>query len=122
MWKNRQNNDHLMIVIPLTEGHPSRFLGKCDELAIFEVHKRNKQVLYESVHRAPPHEPGLLPSRLSELGVDVLMAGEMGPLAEKLLKQERIRVLMNVPRKAPAQTVRDYLNGELTTGDCLRDD
>ena len=122
MRKNRQNNDHVMIVIPLTEGRPSRFLGKCDQLAIFEVDKRNKKVLYESVHQAPPHEPGLLPSCLDRLGVDVLLTGEMGPLAVKLFKQEGIDVVMNIPPKAYMQIVRDYLNGEFAVEGHLHDE
>ena len=125
MRKIRQNNDHLMIVIPLTEGHPSRFLGKSDELAIFEVDKRNKKVLYESVHQSPPHEPGLLPSLLDSLGIDeLLLAGGMGPLAERLLRQHGIGVVMNIPPTTREQIVRDYLSGELTTtvGGCLHDD
>ena len=114
MLTTRQNNDHLMIVVPLSEGHPSRLLGTCDELAIFEVDARSKKVLYESVHKAPPHEPGLLPSRLHQLGVDVVLAGEMGHLARRLLDQAGISVVTNVPPKTPAQLVREYLGGELT--------
>ena len=37
MRKTRQSNDHAIIVISMTKGHPSRFLGRCDKLAIFEV-------------------------------------------------------------------------------------
>jgi predicted Fe-Mo cluster-binding NifX family protein len=126
MRKNRQNNDHVIIAIPLTEGHPSRFLGRCDRLAIFEVDKRNKKILYQSVHQAPPHEPGLLPSRLDYLGIDeLLLTGEMGPLAERLLRQHGIGVVMNIPPKACEQIVWDYLNGEVTStvgGGYLDDD
>ena len=81
MRKTRQNNDHAIIAIPLTQGQPSRFLGQCGELAIFQIDTQNKKVLYESVHQAPPHEPGLLPSFLAYLGIDeLLLTAEMGPL------------------------------------------
>jgi predicted Fe-Mo cluster-binding NifX family protein len=116
MRKTRQSNDHAIIAIPLTKGNTSRFLGKCDELAIFEVDKRNKKVLYESIHQAPPHEPGLLASRLDYLGIDeLLLTGEMGPLAERLLRQHGIGVVMNIPLKTCEQIVWDYLNGESTS-------
>jgi predicted Fe-Mo cluster-binding NifX family protein len=117
MQANRQNNDHLMIVIPLSEGRPSRLLGACDELALFEVDARKKRVLYESVHKAPPHEPGLIPSRLRQLGVDVVLAGEMGHLARRMFSQAGIGVVTNVPPKAPGQLVHEYLNGQLTRRD-----
>lgn len=116
MRKNRQNNDHVIIAIPLTAGHPSRFLGGCDRLAIFEVDKRSKKVLYQSVHQAPPHEPGLLPSRLDNLGIDeLLVTGEMSPLAERLLREHGIGVVMSIPPKTREQIVGDYLNGEVTS-------
>jgi len=117
MRENRQNNDHLMIAVPLTQGRPSGFLGECDELAIFEVDKRTKKVLYESVHQAPPHVPGLIPSRLHQLGVDVLLTGEMGPLARRLLMKEGLGIVVKTPPETLAQTVRDYLNGEMAEGD-----
>ncbi|NQU25175.1 MAG: hypothetical protein HQ567_28135 [Candidatus Nealsonbacteria bacterium] len=86
MRKIRQNNDHSMIAIPLTQGHPSRFLGKCiDEL---------------------------------------LLIGEMGPLAERLFKQNGIGVVMNIPLETRGQIVQSYLNGELTStvGGCPHDE
>ena len=119
MPETRQNNDHLMIAVPLSGGELSCFLGKCDELAIFEVDRRDKKVLYESIHEAPPHEPGLLPSRLNQLGIDVMLTGEMGLLAQRLLKQSGVGVVTNVLPKPLAQIVQDYLNGQLTTGDVL---
>ena len=125
MQKTGQNNDHSIIAIPLTQGQPSCFLGKCDDLVIVEVDKRRKKVLFESVHKAPPHEPGLLPSLLDYLGIDeLLLTGEMGTLAERLLRQYGIGVVMNIPPKTRGQIVRDYLNGELTStvGGCLNDD
>ena len=121
MPETRQNNDHLMIAIPLSGGELSRFLGTCDELAIFEIDTRRKHVLYESVHKAPPHEWGLLPSRLHQLGVDVILAGEMGRLAQELLKQKGIGIVMNVPPKTPATIISDFLGGKLATGDFVRD-
>ena len=114
MQAGRQNNDHLILGIPLSQGQASRLLGACDKLAIVEVDAQAKRVLYESVHKAPPHEPGQLPSRLHQLGVDVLLAGEMGHLARRLLEQAGIGVVMNVPSKTPRQLVRAYLGGELT--------
>jgi len=121
MLETGQTNDHLIIAIPLSGGELSGFLGNCDELAIFQVDKRRKKVLYESIHEAPPHEPGLLPSRLNQLGIDVMLAGELGQLARRLLKQKGISVVTNVPPKPPAQIVWDYLSGKLTAGDALCD-
>jgi len=102
---------HLLIAIPLAGGASTPLLGKCDQLAIFQVDRRDKKVLYESVHQAPPHEPGLLPLRLGQLGVDVVLTGGMGDMARELFEQRGITVVLNVPSKAPTQLVQDYLSG-----------
>jgi len=110
----RQRYNRSIIAIPLTRGQPSRWLGSCDELAIVQVDKQKKIILFESVHRAPPHEPGLLPTFLDNLGIDeLLLAGEMGPLAGRLLGQLGIRVVMNIQPRAREQIVRDYLSGQV---------
>ena len=116
-----QESRHLIIAIPLAEGNPARMLGKCDKLAIFQVDQQSKKVLYESIHEAPPHEPGELPSRLHQLGIDVVLAGEMGKMARDLFQQKGIDVVMNVPPETPAQLVADFLDGKLATGDVVRD-
>ena len=96
-------------------------LGKCDKLAIYQVDQQSKRVLYESIHEAPPHEPGELPVRLRQLGVDLVLTGEMGSMARELFRQEGIDVVMNVPPAAPVQIVADFLEGKLATGDFVCD-
>ncbi len=116
-----QQHRHLMIAIPLTKGSPARMLGKCDKVAIFQVDRHGKRVLYESIHEAPPHEPGQLPLRLHQLGIDVVLTGEMGKMARAFFQQEGIAVVLNIPPKTPAQIVSDFLEGKLTTGDLVCD-
>jgi len=96
-------------------------LGKCDKVAIFQVDAQSKKVLYESVHEAPPHEPGQLALRLDQLGIDVVLTGEMGKMARDFFQQKGIAVIPNVPLKPPAQIVSDFLDGKLTTGDLVCD-
>ncbi len=110
-----QQHRHLMIAIPLVGGSPARMLGKCDKVAIFQVDPQSKRVLYESVHEAPPHEPGQLPLRLDQLGIDVVLTGEMGKMAQDLFEQKGITVVLNVRSKTPTQIVSDFMDGKLTT-------
>ena len=116
MRTTRRRYNRSIIAIPLTQGQPSLWLGRCDELAIFQVDQQKKAILFESVHQAPPHEPRLLPALLEYLGIDeLLLAGEMGPLAERLLRQLGIRVVMNIPPREREQIVRDYLSGQVAS-------
>ncbi len=108
-----RENRHRMIAIPLARAAPSDLLGDCDKLAIFQVDERAGRVLYESIHRVPPLAPGLLPLRLDRLGVDVVLACTAGEEGRQLLADYGIALVEDVPSKAPAQLIRDYLNGEL---------
>ena len=107
------NSRHRMIAIPLTRGVPTRLLGECDKLAIFQVDERQKRVLYESIHQVPSLAPGLLPLRLDRLGVDVVLARAAGEAARELLGHYGIAVVLDVPSKAPSEIIWDYLNGQL---------
>jgi len=107
------DNRHRMIAIPLTRGVPTRLLGECDKLAIFQVDERRKRVLYESIHQMPSLAPGLLPLRLDRLGVDVVLARAAGEAARELLGHYGIAVVLDVPSKAPSEIIWDYLNGQL---------
>ena len=108
-----RDSRHRLIAIPLTRGAPAHLLGECDQLAIFQVDERDKRVLYESIHQIPPIAPGLLPLRLDRLGVEVVLACAAGEAARELLEQYGIAVVQDVPAKAPAAIIRDYLDGEI---------
>ena len=105
---------HLIIAIPLAGGSPANMLGNCDTVAIFQVDPQSKRVLYESVHEAPPHEPGQLPLRLDQLGIDVVLTNQMGKMAQDLFEQKGIAVVLNVRSNTPAEIVSDFLEGKLS--------
>jgi predicted Fe-Mo cluster-binding NifX family protein len=85
-------------------------LGACEELALFEVDCRTKQILAKSFHRAPPHFAGVLPRRLNELGTDVVLAAEMGQQAQQLLVKQGVQVVLDVQPKPLDELVLEYLN------------
>jgi predicted Fe-Mo cluster-binding NifX family protein len=108
--KGDQGKSRLRIVIPLAAGELSPRFGGCAELALFEVDRQAKQIINKSVHKAPKHLPGVLPRRLHELGVDVVLANEMGDKARKLLEGQGMHVVLGVPPKPVNELVLDYLN------------
>ena len=68
----------MKLAIPLANGKLTAHFGHCQEFALIEVAENeitNKQILIP-----PPHEPGVLPSWLHELGADVIIAGSMGKM------------------------------------------
>ncbi len=61
----------------------------------------------------PPHEPGVLPKWLQELGANVIIAGGMGARALDLFAQNNIKVIVGASSMAPEELVAQYLDNTL---------
>ena len=106
----------MKIALPLESGCLSAHFGRCEEFAILEVDEQTKRIIDKLVYKAPPHEPGLLPRWLSELGVDVIVAGGMGRRAQELFAERGIKVIIGVSPATPEDVISEYLAGTLETG------
>lgn len=107
----------MKIAIPLHQGNLSMHFGHCEHFALIEVDEQKKTILGESFHQPPPHEPGVLPRWLGELGADLIIAGGMGRRAQELFAGNNIAVLVGAQGNSPQQLVNAYLNGNLETGE-----
>ena len=104
----------MKFAIPLANGKLTAHFGHCQEFALIEVAENeitNKQILIP-----PPHEPGVLPSWLYEIGADVIIAGGMGQRAVSLFDEKGIKVITGAPTLEPEELVSGYLNKTLMTG------
>ncbi|MGD9058426.1 MAG: NifB/NifX family molybdenum-iron cluster-binding protein [Desulfobacterales bacterium] len=104
----------MKFAIPLANGKLTAHFGHCQEFALIEVTDNeiaNKQILVP-----PPHEPGVLPSWLHELGADVIIAGGMGQRAVSLFNENGIKVITGAPELEPEALVTNYLDNTLMTG------
>ena len=111
----------MKIAIPVAQGRLSAHFGHSEQFAILEVDEQSKNILQKSMHEAPPHEPGLLPRWLHELGAQVIIAGGMGGRAQELFAQSGITVVVGAPVDTPEQLASAYLNGTLQAGDNICD-
>jgi ATP-binding protein involved in chromosome partitioning len=102
------------VAIPLAEGRLCSHFGHCKEFAVIRV----KEGLIEGkeLHTPPPHEPGVLPRWLGELGVDLIFAEGMGQKALSLFAENGIKVITGSPCQEPEVLVRGYLAGTLVNG------
>ena len=91
----------------------SLHFGKCPEFRVFHVEGGKVQAL--ETLRNPGDEPGAIPDFLAEHGVSVVIAGGMGPRAEKLLKDSGIQVVTGVLGPVD-DIVKSYLEGSLSPG------
>lgn len=88
--------------------------GHCQEFALVEVEGNEIKITETLV--PPPHEPGVLPNWLHQLGADVIIAGGMGQRAVGLFAEKGIKVVTSAPALAPEELVNGYLNNTLMTG------
>ncbi|MEJ2069803.1 MAG: iron-sulfur cluster carrier protein MrpORP [Syntrophobacterales bacterium] len=100
--------------VPLAAGVLCNHFGHCEQFAVLQV--EDGQIGATEFHTPPPHEPGVLPRWLGELGVNLIIAGGMGQRALSLFTDQGIRVITGAPSQDPAALVQSYLAGSLMTG------
>ena len=105
----------MKIAIPMENGRLSTHFGHCAEFAIYDVDPAAKTTRAKAVHRAPPHEPGVLPRWLHEQGANVIITGGMGQRAQQLFAEKGIQVVMGAPPEPADAVVAAYLAGTLST-------
>ncbi len=107
------------VAIPLVGGRLCSHFGHCEQFAIVEV--ENNLIVGEKLITPPPHEPGLLPGWLAELGVTDVISGGMGQRAINLFTENKINVNVGAQPKSPKEIVNDWINNSLETGNNLCD-
>ena len=100
------------IAVPTNGGNVAQHFGRCPEYTIFDVD--GCDIKSSKVIENPGHEPGFLPRYLSDLDVDIVLAGGMGRRAFDLFDKNNIEVVTGAKGKVE-DSVKAYLNNELDT-------
>ena len=108
----------MKVAISTDNNQVSAHFGRCRHYTIFEVD--GKEVTGKTVIDTPGHQPGMLPPFLNEKGVNVVIAGGMGPRAQNLFKQMNIEPIIGVTGKLD-DVIRAFLDGSLETGESTCD-
>ena len=106
----------MKIAIPTVEGKLCMHFGHCEKFAIIEVDKNEKKIISQEFVTPPPHEPGLLPKWLNELGANCIIAGGMGGRAQELFRKFNINVVTGAGNQDLEELALDFLNDKLVTG------
>jgi predicted Fe-Mo cluster-binding NifX family protein len=104
----------MKFAIPTAEGKLTAHFGHCQEFALIEV--QDNRITKKETLQPPPHEPGVLPQWLHQLGADVIIAGGMGQRAISLFAENNIEVIVGAPSLEPETLVQGYLDKTLVTG------
>ena len=108
-----------IIAIPVAGGKLCSHFGHCEQFALVET--EDGKIKATTMHTPPPHEPGVLPKWLHELGVTVVIARGMGSRAQALFTENDIKVVTGAPMDSPESLVNQYLANTLITGDNVCD-
>jgi len=111
--------EKVMFAIPVAGGKLCAHFGHCEQFALVET--EDGKIKGTRMHTPPPHEPGVLPRWLHEMGSDVIIAGGMGARAQGLFEENGIKVIIGAPMDAPEALVNQYLSGALVTGENICD-
>ncbi len=105
----------MKIALPTNNGRITQHFGHCEFFEIIELNDK-KEIVKSETKTPPEHIPGILPKWLSELGVELVIAGGMGSHAQRLFTEMDIKLVTGVGNELPETAVKNYLNGTLTTG------
>ncbi|RKX24001.1 MAG: ATPase [Candidatus Zixiibacteriota bacterium] len=105
----------MKIAIPTVDGILCPHFGHCQQFAVLDIDPENKSINKTEMLTPPAHEPGVLPSWLSQMGCNLIIAGGMGGRAIDMFQQNGVKVVIGAPNGKPEDVVIAYMNGELTT-------
>ncbi len=103
----------MRIAIPTTDGRLTEHFGRCEAVTIADCDEAEASINALRVLGAPAHEHGVLPRWLKQLGVNVVIAGNMGVRAQAHLERLEIRAITGAPVDTADALVRAYLNDSL---------
>jgi predicted Fe-Mo cluster-binding NifX family protein len=104
------------VAISTDRDYVSAHFGRCASYTIVDI--KDGQVVNREEIPNPGHQPGFLPQFLSERGVNVIIAGGMGPRAQGLFTQKNIETLIGVQGHVDT-VIAQFLKQELERGEDL---
>ncbi|MBF0397517.1 MAG: NifB/NifX family molybdenum-iron cluster-binding protein [Desulfobacterales bacterium] len=107
----------MRFAIPLADGKLTSHFGHCQNFALIDVEKN--KISKKEILIPPPHEPGVLPKWLSDLGTNIVIAGGMGHRAMSLFEQAGIKLVIGAPVDSPENLVMSYLSNNLVSSENL---
>lgn len=112
--RKKSSADSKVLVVPVSGGKLSAHFGHCEQFAFIET--QNGKIMETEMRNPPGHEPGVLPRWLYEQGADVILVGGMGDMAQQLLREKGIEVIIGAPMDSPESLANQYLSNTLVAG------
>ncbi|MDY6821041.1 MAG: NifB/NifX family molybdenum-iron cluster-binding protein [Deferribacterota bacterium] len=103
----------MKIAIPSENGVLSPHFGRCETFYIATV--ENSKIIESESLIPPEHGQGVFPQWLADKGVNIIIAGGMGPKAVNFFNQYNIDVYLGAETKKVEELVNDLINDKLKT-------
>ena len=105
----------MKFAIPTAEGKLTAHFGHSQEFVL--LHVEENRITKKEVLTPPPHEPGVLPRWLHDLGTDVIIAGGMGQRAARVVFPEQHpghhRCAVSGPRRSRGTVFEKFAGNRL---------
>ncbi len=94
--------------VPINHNHMlDNHFGHCRYFTLHDV--EDEKIVSEEIVQPPPHEPGVLPQWLAELGVTDVLAGGMGNRAIQHFNRHGVNVFVGAPTLEAKELVNGFL-------------
>jgi predicted Fe-Mo cluster-binding NifX family protein len=104
----------MKIAIATDNNYVSAHFGRCPSYTIAEIY--NNAIKTKETIDNPGHEPGRIPEFLNSIGVNVIIAGGMGPRAVGFFQDFNIKVIVGISGNVD-DVIQSYLSGNLVSGE-----
>ncbi len=106
----------MRVAIPTENNLVCPHFGHCEVFTIVEVDPETGKVTEIKTMDPPPHERGVIPAWLNQLGCTHIIAGGMGHRALALFEQYGVHVVSGAPSMRVEDAVTALINDELNAG------
>ena len=108
----------MKLAISTDSGFVSAHFGRCPSYTLVDI--EDGRIIQRTEIPNPGHQPGFLPVYLSQMGVNAIIAGGMGPRAQGLFAEKNIETLIGVQGPVD-EVIEKFLRQELEAGRDLCD-
>lgn len=116
--ENKMSGSLEKVAIPVDNGVISEHFGHAAKFIIYNI--ENKNIIGSEELIPPPHEPGVIPKWLNEVGATAIITGGIGRAAINMFNGFNIKVLSGAPVLSYKEIIEQYLKGALVCkgGEC----
>lgn len=100
----------MKIAVASNENMCCEHFGHCEGFKVYEI--ENDEVKSETFLKNPGHKPGFLPVFLKEKGINVVISGGMGEMAQQIFKENNIEVIVGASGSLE-EIIKTYISKSL---------